>query len=106
MNLTHRTLQTSLVIPFISILLGAGTQVGAATALEDYVKKPDPAYRYELAKTMRGEGFTQYVLEMTSQTWLKPDEVDRTVWKHWLRIVKPDRVEHDTGLLIIGGGSN
>ena len=106
MNLTHRTLQTSLVIPFISILLGAGTQVGAAMALEDYVKKPDQAYRYELAKTMRGEGFTQYVLEMTSQTWLKPDEVDRTVWKHWLRIVKPDRVEHDTGLLIIGGGSN
>ncbi len=106
MKLSYHTLQKSLVVPFISILLGAGTPVKAATALEEYVRKPDPAYHYDLVKTLRGEGFTQYVLEMTSQTWLKPEEVDRTLWKHWVRIVKPDRVEHETGLLIIGGGAN
>lgn len=76
------------------------------TALDRYVAAPDPAYHYELIKTIPGRGFTQYVIDMTSQTWLTPQEVDRTVWQHWLRIVKPEKVEHETGLLLIGGGSN
>lgn len=88
---------------FIGSLTG---QTTASTALDEYVKKSDPSYRYELVKTIPGKRFTQYVVEMTSQSWLRPDEVDRTLWKHWLKIVKPDRVEHETGLLLIGGGSN
>ena len=76
------------------------------TALDRYVAAPDPAYHYELVGTIPGRGFTQYVIDMTSQTWLTPKEVDRTVWQHWVRIVKPDKVEHKTGLLLIGGGSN
>ncbi len=76
------------------------------TALDRYVAEPDPAYHYELVKTIPGPGFTQYVIDMTSQTWLTPKEVDRTVWQHWVRIVKPDKVDHKTGLLLIGGGSN
>ena len=36
------------------------------------------------------------MIDMTSQTWRTPAEVDRTVWKHWLTIVKPDKVDgHD-----------
>lgn len=81
-------------------------QARASTALDEYVKNPDPAYRYELVKTIQGKGFTQYVIEMTSQSWLRPEEVDRTLWKHWLRIVKPDKVEHETGLLMVSGGRN
>src|SRR5205814_774750 len=27
-------------------------------------------------------------------------------WKHWVLIVKPDVVRHDTGFLFINGGSN
>lgn len=76
------------------------------TALDRYVAEPDPAYHYELVKEISGPGFTQYVIDMTSQTWLTPQEVNRTAWQHWVRIVKPDVVEHETGLLIIAGGSN
>ena len=33
-------------------------------------------------------------------------DVDRPVWKHWLTIVKPDKVTSSKGLLFIGGGKN
>lgn len=78
---------------------------GADTALDRYVKKPDASYRYEVVRTTRGEGYTTYVIDLTSQTWRQPSEVDRTVWKHWMTLVKPDRVEGTTGFLFIGGGS-
>ena len=78
---------------------------GADTALDRYVKKADASYRYEVVRTTRGEGYTTYVIDLTSQTWRQPSEVDRTVWKHWMTLVKPDRVAGTTGFLFIGGGS-
>ena len=77
----------------------------AETALDRYVKKPDATYKYELVSTTRGEGYTSYVIDLTSQTWRQPSEVDRTIWKHWLTLVKPDRVASTTGFLFITGGS-
>ena len=77
----------------------------ADTALDRYVKKPDATYKYEVVSTTRGEGYTTYVIDLTSQTWRQPSEVDRTVWKHWLTLVKPDRVAGTTGFLFITGGS-
>ena len=77
----------------------------ADTALDRYVKKADATYKYELVSTTRGEGYTTYVIDLTSQTWRQPSEVDRTVWKHWLTLVKPDRVASTTGFLFITGGS-
>jgi PhoPQ-activated pathogenicity-related protein len=76
------------------------------TALDEYVSKPDPAYKYHLVSTIPGDGVTTYVLEMTSQKWLTEKEVDRTEWKHWMIICKPDDVQHKTGLLYISGGGN
>ena len=73
-------------------LLFAFTALAADTALDRYVKKPDATYKYEIVNTVRGEGYTTYVVDLTSQTWRTPSEVNRTVWKHWLTIVKPDRV--------------
>jgi len=81
------------------------TAFAAETALDRYVKKPDPTYRYELVRTMPGEGYTTYTIDLTSQTWREPSEVDHSVWKHWLTIVKPDRVTSTTGYLFITGGS-
>ncbi|HPO16088.1 MAG TPA: PhoPQ-activated protein PqaA family protein [Candidatus Hydrogenedentes bacterium] len=77
-----------------------------ATALDDYVAAPDPAYTYTLSDTIDGDGYTVYVIRMTSQTWRSSSEVNHTVWKHWLTIGVPDVVTNDTGLLAIGGGSN
>ena len=75
------------------------------TALDRYVAKPDTNYNYKLVKTVPGKGQTTFVLEMTSQAWLTTNEVDRPVWKHWLMIVKPDKVASSKALLFISGGS-
>jgi len=76
------------------------------TALDRYIEKPDPSYRYRLEKTLEGRGCTGYVIDMTSQSWRNEQEVDRTEWQHWVTIVVPDEVKQDTGLLFIGGGDN
>lgn len=76
------------------------------TALDRYIAKPEKAYSWKLVSTIPGDGYTAYVLELTSQTWRKPSEVDRTDWKHWLTVVKPTEVKSDKALLYIGGGSN
>jgi PhoPQ-activated pathogenicity-related protein len=86
-------------------LLFVFTALAGETALDRYVKQPDPTYRYQIVNTTHHEGYTTYVVDLTSQTWRKPSEVDRTVWKHWLTIVKPDRVAGTTAYLFITGGS-
>jgi PhoPQ-activated pathogenicity-related protein len=78
----------------------------AETVLDRYVARPDPAFQWELARTIPGEGVSGYVLDVTSQNWLTPAEVDRTAWKHWVTVYKPARVMSDIALLMIGGGSN
>ncbi len=93
------------------LLLVCVALLGAApgeerTPLDEYVAKPDPAYSYKLVSTLPGDGFTTYVLEMISQTWLTTDEVDKPVWKHWMLVTKPEKVSNTTGLLVIGGGGN
>src|SRR5262249_37670490 len=77
----------------------------ADTALDRYVRKPDPTYKYELVKAIPAAGYTTYVIDLTSQTWRTPAEVDRSVWKNWLTIVKPDQVTGTTGYMVITGGS-
>ncbi|MBZ5560545.1 MAG: PhoPQ-activated pathogenicity-related family protein [Acidobacteriia bacterium] len=90
-------------------VVGAG-QSGAVlsdqTALDRYIALPDPSYKYELVKTITGEGYRAYVLDMTSQTWRSSSEVDRNVWKHWVTIITPNDLEHTTSLLFITGGAN
>ena len=91
-----------------SLLLSAALLLpayAAETALDRYVAAPDPNYKYELVSKIAGEGYTAYVLEMTSQQWRTAAEVNQPVWKHWLTIVRPDQVSTTTGFLYITGGS-
>jgi len=91
----------------IAVVLAASVGSAAfATALDDYVARPDASYRYNVVKTIKGQGFTAYVLDMVSQSWRSSKEVDRTEWQHWLTIIKPDKAEGQTALLYINGGSN
>jgi PhoPQ-activated pathogenicity-related protein len=90
----------------LAVLTIAATQLASGTALDDYVAKPDDSYTYSVIKTADGPGYTAYILEMTSQSWRSKEEVDRTLWKHWLTIIKPDNAGDDTALLWINGGSN
>src|SRR5690242_10700546 len=93
-------------LSFASVAFAAAFAAGAAeTALDRYVKKADPTYAYQVVDTVKGEAYTAFIVDMTSQTWRKPSEVDRPVWKHWLTVVRPDKVEHSTGYLFITGGS-
>lgn len=94
------------MIRFLLIALLALPVFPAETALDRYVNTPDPAFKWEVVKTIPGKGYTGFVVELTSQAWLTEKEVNRTVWKHWLTVVKPDEVKHSTGFLFISGGSN
>lgn len=99
---THRLGAVGVACLLVSASWGAPDE----TALDRYIAKPDPVYKWELVKSIPGEGFTGYVLELTSQTWRSAREVDRPVWTHWLTIVKPEKVTSNKALLNIGGGRN
>lgn len=74
------------------------------TALDRYVKAPDPAYEYEAVNSGRGGGVTFHALRMVSQTWLDEAAVDSPTWWHWLNLYVPDDAGGDTALLVISGG--
>src|SRR5262245_12232945 len=76
------------------------------TALDDYIARADRTYEWKLVKTIPGDGVTTFVLDLKSQSWRAVPEVDRPLWQHWLVIVKPDKVKHETAYLRIGGGRN
>lgn len=77
----------------------------AETALDRYVRTPDPAYRYELVGTQTSGETTAYTIKLTSQTWLTTNEVNNPTWWHWLTIHRPKNVHGDTALLFITGGN-
>ena len=76
------------------------------TPLDAYLAKPESVYGWKLVSTIPGDGYQAFVLELTSQTWRKPEEVDRPVWTHWMTVVKPTALASDKALLFIGGGDN
>lgn len=76
------------------------------TALDRYVARPDGSFSWKVAATEPGDGFTTFAIDLKSQTWRTEQDVDRTVWQHWLVVVRPEKVRRDTGFLIIGGGRN
>lgn len=80
-------------------------RAGKVTGLDRYVQAPDANYHYDLVNTIPGDGYTTYVLNMTSQAWRSAAEVDHPIWRHWLTIVRPDQVKGTTGFLFITGGS-
>jgi PhoPQ-activated pathogenicity-related protein len=104
----HKTAASRLVIALCLVMpLAVGSAASVEeTALDRYIAKPDPSYAWKLVNTIPGEGYNGYVLELTSQTWRTEAEVDRPVWKHWLTVVKPEKLSTSKGLLFIGGGSN
>jgi PhoPQ-activated pathogenicity-related protein len=76
------------------------------TALDRYVAQPDDSFSWKKADEMSDDSGTAYVLDLVSQNWLTPAEVNRTEWRHWLIVIKPANLEHSTALLFISGGAN
>jgi PhoPQ-activated pathogenicity-related protein len=85
---------------------GAEPVNSGQTALDAYIATADPTYSWKLLHTIPGDGFTTYIVDLKSQSWRAAPDVDRAVWQHWLVIVKPASVQHDTAFLMIGGGKN
>lgn len=84
-----------------------GRQIRAGeTALDRYIRKPDATYSWKVVDTVKGDGVTQFVIDLKSQTWRTEKEVDHPIWQHWLVIVKPDKPASKTAFLFIGGGAN
>jgi len=93
-------------VTLAAALAGAEPVNGPKTPLDDYVAKADPTYEWKVVQTIPGDGVTTFIVDLKSQTWRALPEVDRTVWQHWLVVVKPDSVKHETAFLTIGGGKN
>ena len=74
--------------------------------LKDFVLNNDPAFTYEIVKTIKGEKWTTKVVKMVSQKWLTEDEVDLQEWWHWLTIVIPDNRIETEALMVVSGGSH
>lgn len=89
-----------------SVLVAFGQTAAIGAVLDDYISAPDTSYGWGVHDTIPGDGYTAFVLDLTSQSWRSPAEVDRTEWQHWLTVVEPSLVLHDQALLFIGGGSN
>ncbi len=98
-------IRTSIHYLMVMCLLGTAS-VSYATELDDYVATPDPAYGFTLLNTVPGVGFTEYIIEMTSQTWRSAAEIDVPLWTHHLVLTVPDTVGSNRGLLFIEGGSS
>lgn len=90
----------------VMMLLKVFGPTAGATALHDYVAKPDENYAWRLVTHDQSEQGTVYVLHIASQAWRTGKDVDRILWRHWLIVYVPNQVEHDTAFLLIGGGDN
>jgi PhoPQ-activated pathogenicity-related protein len=91
----------SLLLSLLTAVVGASGE----TALDRYVKKPDNTYQWKVVGNVPCGGCQATVLDLKSQTWRKPEEVNHTVWQHWLTVIRPEKVQHATALLFISGGS-
>ncbi|KAG6543288.1 hypothetical protein Mapa_015202 [Marchantia paleacea] len=104
--------QCYLATVFLLIAYARAYSGARGTPLDDYVHRADPQYRWhDTGKRLTGalpwEKWEGIVLNMTSQAWLSPADVDCNLWTHDLVIVKPCNYVHKkTALLVIGDGSN
>jgi PhoPQ-activated pathogenicity-related protein len=102
----------SLCIASVALVLFSVSAIAAepagleVTALDRYVAAPDSHYEYSVVNTIEGDGFTTYIVNMTSQKWLTEKEVNNPVWKHVMTVTKPDTVTSNKSFLYITGGNN
>jgi PhoPQ-activated pathogenicity-related protein len=98
-----------LALAWAVLLAGWGQEASTPageTALDRYVHAADPSYAWKVLTETRTGGATQFVVDLTSQTWRTGKEVSNPVWKHWLTVVRPEKPASSTAILFIGGGAN
>lgn len=106
-DLSRRKCSTVMLLGVLAAIhIASGIASAEETALDRYVRKPDPTYGWKIAREVKGNGATQFIVDLTSQTWRTEKDVNRPVWQHWVNIVKPDKVTSKTAFLFIVGGAN
>jgi len=76
------------------------------TPLDRYVAQTDTSYSWKLVRRQEKADFTTLVIDLKSQMWRKPEEVDRPLWQHWLCLTVPKTAQADIAMLMIRGGKN
>ena len=108
-------MNTILYVLGIIYLVGVadGQSCSGYDCLKNYIDRPEPAYKWtDTGTRLKGEGgdgvgWTGYLLNFTSQSWLNPELVVRSEWWHKLLIIVPDNVRVlDTATLWIEGVDN
>jgi len=110
------TLQRFLLMG-LSAPLMVWTTAAQATALDDYVNKPDPNYQFTLVRDEDSFLAKTFIVQMVSQQWRDETEVDRPIWEHDLIITVPRSLipalpfdepleENPTAIMLISGGKN
>ena len=96
---------------FFLVLFGLIAAV-ASTPLDDYVWAQDNNYKWEVVgETYYGKGFTGYFLNMTSQSWLTPEDFAPGsyghIWYHTIFVIVPDEIDYKSNatLWITGGNT-
>ena len=100
-------MRTTLAMLIASLPLStSAAELAQRTLLDDYVERADDSHAWEIAATHEVDGTRIVVVDMVSQHWLTKPQVDRTEWRHWLRLSIPPTVTTDIGFLYITGGQN
>jgi PhoPQ-activated pathogenicity-related protein len=82
----------------VAIVIGFAVVPAARAGLDEYIKKPEPAFAWKLrAKTQDDQG-TIYDLHLVSQTW------QNIKWEHQLQIYLPKDVEPNSKMLLWNTG--
>ncbi len=76
------------------------------TDLDRYVNQADSSFRWEIVTQNEEAGLKTYVIDMVSQRWRTEKDVDRTEWRHWVTVARPEKTRSNIGFLWIGGGRN
>lgn len=98
-----------LVLPIIVLT----SPPAASGALEDYIARPDPAYRWQAYDESWGVLADYHFLRLQSQQWLDATRVNRPLWEHEVRIAQPRPLlcgdtakTSKTAIIVISGGRN
>lgn len=78
----------------------------ALNELEAYVLEPDDSFAWKVHSALSSPTYSNVVIELTSQNWLTEDDVDRTLWKHWLVLYIPALIDEDVAVLLVSAGEN
>lgn len=104
---------TTIRIVFLVLLIGITPPSANAGVLEDYVKRPDSVYGWQMYDDSWGVLAHYYFLRLQSQQWLDATRVDRPLWEHQIRIAQPrpqfcgDTAKTSkTAIIVVSGGRN